>query len=211
MNSFALIPAAGKSQRMGQPKLLMPWGSATLIDHVLATWQASNVTQIVVVACQDNQPLIDIARKHGAEVVVTDPAPPQMKDSVLLGLKHIENRFSPAPTDVWLMAPADIPNLSSTVIDRLLSEHEQLLSQHDGQSPTILLPTYQNKHGHPVLLPWQFAEQVKQLTAEQGINVLMDESPVREIACGQQAVAQDIDRPDDYTRLKNGGDLGENQ
>jgi len=199
VSSFAVIPAAGKSRRMGRPKLLLPWDNATLIDRVLGIWQASNITQLVVIACQDNQPLITIARKHGAEVVVTDESPPQMKDSVLLGLNHIENHFSPKPSDVWLMAPADIPNLSSAVIDRLLSEH-------DRQAATILVPSYQQKHGHPVLFPWNLAEEVKRLADDQGINTLKKQFSVREIACGRQAIPQDIDTPADYNRLKNGAE-----
>jgi CTP:molybdopterin cytidylyltransferase MocA len=37
MQTFAIIPAAGRSVRMGQPKLLLPWGQTTLLEHVLAT------------------------------------------------------------------------------------------------------------------------------------------------------------------------------
>ena len=35
MQTFAVIPAAGRSQRMRQPKLLLPWNHGTLIEHVL--------------------------------------------------------------------------------------------------------------------------------------------------------------------------------
>ena len=41
--SFAIIPAAGRSVRMGRQKLLMPWGDATLIETgavIIATGSA---------------------------------------------------------------------------------------------------------------------------------------------------------------------------
>ena len=33
---FALIPAAGKSTRMGRPKLALPLGEKTVLEHVIA-------------------------------------------------------------------------------------------------------------------------------------------------------------------------------
>ena len=39
--SFAVVPAAGRSRRMGRPKLLLPWGESTIIQQVLGAWRAS--------------------------------------------------------------------------------------------------------------------------------------------------------------------------
>ena len=57
--SFALIPAAGHSLRMGQPKLLMPVEGRPLILHMLAAWQASKVERVVVVVRPDDEQLAD--------------------------------------------------------------------------------------------------------------------------------------------------------
>jgi CTP:molybdopterin cytidylyltransferase MocA len=34
----ALILAAGQSKRMGQPKMLLPWGEMTVLETVIATF-----------------------------------------------------------------------------------------------------------------------------------------------------------------------------
>ena len=49
MRSFAIIPACGRSVRMGTPKLLMPWKDSTVIEAVLAAWEQSQIDEIVVV------------------------------------------------------------------------------------------------------------------------------------------------------------------
>lgn len=36
----AIILAAGESRRMGQPKLLLPWGKTTVLGQVVATFAA---------------------------------------------------------------------------------------------------------------------------------------------------------------------------
>jgi CTP:molybdopterin cytidylyltransferase MocA len=44
-----LVLAAGGSKRLGQPKQLLPYGSATLLDHVLNTARACSFDQLVCV------------------------------------------------------------------------------------------------------------------------------------------------------------------
>ena len=49
MKFFAIVPAAGLSRRMGQPKLVMPWKSNSIIQHTLAAWHESRVDRVIVV------------------------------------------------------------------------------------------------------------------------------------------------------------------
>ena len=62
--SFAIIPAAGRSQRMGEPKLLLPWGQSTIIEHVLAVWCASRVEAVVMVVHPDDVRPAELGRKR---------------------------------------------------------------------------------------------------------------------------------------------------
>src|SRR4051812_24822089 len=121
---FAIVPAAGQSTRMGRPKLLLPVGGRTMIEKTLFAWQASQVDKIVAVVRPDDEQLAALCRSCGAEVVVPPVAPPEMKDSIRWGLKHVEAMFAPVPQDAWLLAPADMPNLSHRIINRLLDAHE---------------------------------------------------------------------------------------
>ena len=49
MNISAMILAAGKSVRMGQQKMLMPWGNTTVLGKVIETLQAAGVEDIILV------------------------------------------------------------------------------------------------------------------------------------------------------------------
>jgi molybdenum cofactor cytidylyltransferase len=188
--SFAVVPAAGRSVRMGRPKLLLPWGPTTILEQVLAIWRSANVTRTIVVAHRDDHQLANVARCSGADVVVPDVAPPQMKDSVVAALKFIDANFHPVSSDVWLLAPADVPKMSPQVIARLLEEH-------DADQPAILVPCHHDRRGHPVLLPWPFAALVHALNDNQGINALVEAGPTRFLELGPEAVPNDIDTPED--------------
>jgi len=191
MQSFAIIPAAGRSRRMGQPKLTLPWRNGTIIEHVLGVWQKSRVTRIVVVVHPDDKELADRCHAKGADVVVAPTPPPQMRDSVELGLAHVSRTYAPSSDDVWLLAPADMPKFSAAVIDGLLDRFP-------ANDASILIPSYARRCGHPVLFAWPTAEEVRSLPPEQGINALVEKTSFKLIECDEAGILTDIDTPEDY-------------
>ena len=193
--SFALIPAAGHSVRMGQPKLLLPVAGQPLILQVLAAWKQSRVDQIVVVVRPDDGALADVVRAAGVEVVIPPAGPPDMKASLICGLAHIAAMYQPNSNDCWLVAPADMPGLSPLIINRLLDE----ATSHPGQ---IFIPTIGGRRGHPVLLPWSLAGKVSQLAENEGLSALIDRQGSHCVACDDLAPDPsqpfaDIDTPED--------------
>ncbi len=164
--SYAIVPAAGQSRRMEQPKLLMPWDGSTVLQHVLAAWRRSAVDQIFVVARTDDVATHEAATGPRTTVVRPVIDPPDMKASVLAALQQIESDGHPVDRDAWLLAPADLPFLSSSVIDLLLKTHSIA-------DPCILVPHLAGHRGHPVLLPWFLAGAVRSLEAQQGIRDLL--------------------------------------
>ena len=181
---------------MGRPKLTMPWRDSTVIEQVLAAWKASRVSHLIVVVRPDDQDLVDACRRSGIEPVIPGKSPPEMKVSVAIGLNHVQQVYEPSDDDSWLLAPADMPDLSPKVIDRLLEEHES-------GAASILVPVNAGRRGHPVLFHWTVAEQVHTLGQDEGVNALLSRNPVRKIAVTDQAIIDDLDTPEDYMRLRD--------
>ena len=184
----------------------MPWGKVTMVEQVVAAWQRSGVDHVVAVVRSDDLELAGICRRAGAIVVVPERPPPEMKDSVMAALDAITKRFHPRDDDVWLLAPADMPRLSSIVIDALLAEHQR--SCQEILVPTQATPTSGTsrqatapKRGHPVLFPWPLVQDVTSLNEDDGVNVLLTRKPTREIAVNQPSILDDLDTVDDYRRL----------
>jgi molybdenum cofactor cytidylyltransferase len=177
---------------MGQDKLLMPWGDATVVESILASWRESKVDDIVVVTRRDQAELRKLC--GDAIVVACETDPPEMKDSVRAALNHIQQTFSPADQDVWLLAPADMPQLDATVTDTVLAAHNP-------SAPSIIVPVKGDKRGHPVLFPWALAAIVEQLSDDEGVNALLKRHPVRRLECDSTNIHGDLDTPEDYQRL----------
>lgn len=198
--SFAVLPAAGESRRMGRPKLLLPWRGSTVIERVLAVWQASDVERIVVVISPADHTLAEVVRGERVDVVIPQSPPPDMKASVLWALDHVERAYQPHSTDAWLLAPADLPHLTPTVIN-------EVLRSYNPQSPAVLVPTLLGQRGHPVLFPWQMVAEARALRPPEGLNALLRRNSWLALPCDDVANAkawQDLDTPEDYQSLANG-------
>lgn len=196
--AFAVVPAAGRSVRMGTAKLLLPWGDdgRTLIEHVLSLWRSSGVTQTVVTTHPDDVHLAEICRVAGAKVVVPTLPPPDMKASVAAALEHLRTDYHPTHDEVWLVAPADLPHLSAAVIQQLL-EHSR------ARRDVILRPAHNGKAGHPTLFPWSAAAEMHRIPADRGLDWLCETLRCELVEVGPACLAADVDTPDDYRRLRD--------
>jgi len=188
---FAIVPAAGLSKRMGQPKLVMPWKSNSVIQHTLSAWHGSRVDRIVVVVRPNDTELQQHLDGANIDLVIPDVDPPEMKDSVLLGIKYIQTHYGPSTNDALLLAPADMPELNSTVVDNVIEAH-------DPQRAAIIAPIHNGKKGHPVLFPWPFTAGAYQLQEDQGLNELWKIYHNRTIEVSHTGSFLDVDTPEDF-------------
>ena len=193
---FAVIPAAGRSRRMGWPKLLAEVAGRPLIDWVLDAWRGSHVDEVVVVVRREQQELAEQCRDEAGgreqlRVLATSESPRTMRDTLQLGLRSILERHRPQPSDAWLVAPADMPGLSAAAIDRLLTEY-------DPRAPRVLVPQVNGERGHPVLLPWSLVAAFDDLPREFGLNTFVRQCDARCIPLADGGLLADIDTPHDY-------------
>jgi molybdenum cofactor cytidylyltransferase len=194
---FAVIPAAGHSRRMGTPhKLLLPWHGGTVIDHVLRAWTQSSVQRVIVVARSDDHQLHDACRRWpSVSLVIPQRDPDDMKRSVQLGIERIAAEHEPQAADRWLVAPADLPTLTSELIDQLIAASRD--------SESIVAPQFGQHRGHPVSFPWSLTRRLFELGPDQGIDQIMADHGVEclDLPAGQRP--EDIDTPADYQRLSD--------
>ncbi|MEX2173505.1 MAG: nucleotidyltransferase family protein [Pirellulaceae bacterium] len=200
--SFAIVPAAGQSTRMGRPKLLLPVAGRTLIEQTLAAWQRSRVDRVIVVVRPGDAALAEVVQAAGVDLVVPAAPPADMKASLACALAYIAERFATADGDAWLVAPADMPHLSSEIINALLDR----AAAGPGR---VYLPTLASRRGHPVLLPWRLAGEVGRLGAGEGLGNLIQRQNAELVPCDNISQAgtnpfADVDTPEDYRDLKRG-------
>ncbi|MCA9099503.1 MAG: nucleotidyltransferase family protein [Planctomycetales bacterium] len=212
MRCFAVVPAAGKSRRMGRAKLLMSWGDATVIEAVLDAWLASGVERVVVTVAPGDEQLARLCAARGVDVIFPPTPPPEMKDSVLLALRHLQATAHPDDNDAWLLAPADGIGLSAAAVDLVIRGYREALIE--AGTARIVVPCLDGRRGHPVAFPWRLVDEAERLGDDEGLNVLVRRHEIVEVdvagTLGDQAerIFIDLDTPEDYRRL-GGGERGE--
>ncbi len=195
--SFGIVPAAGLSQRMGAHKLMLPYQGLTLIEHVLSQWAASRVHHTLVVLNSADDVMIDKCKATNVVCVIPEPAPREMKHSVQAGLTWIQQHMEPRANDAWMLAPADLPGLSSRIIDLVIDAY-------DPGDPKIVVPRHGDRRGHPAMFPWSLMHDVFELNEHQGVNRLLECHAVLDVPVGNSEILSDVDTPDDYQRSING-------
>jgi molybdenum cofactor cytidylyltransferase len=195
--TLALLPAAGKSTRMGRPKLALPLGGLTVLERVVAAVRAGGVATVLVVTGPHVRELAAPARAAGAEVLELAEETPDMRATVEHGLRWLEERFQPAPEDRWLLLPADHPTLDPALVKRLLEARAAVAER------SIVVPTFQGRRGHPTLIDWRHVAGVRALTDGQGLNRYFRQHTAEtlELTVDSEDVVLDLDTPEDYARL----------
>jgi len=194
---FAVLPAGGHSTRMGRPKLALPLGDRTVLEHVIAALRAAKVDNILVVLGPHIAELRPVAESAGVHVHVLAQGTPDMRMTVERGLLWLEDRFHPNQTDSWLLVPADHPTLRPDVIRQLMDAQ----TRHPQRS--IFVPTYQARRGHPTLIAWSHVQGIRALPAGVGVNTYLRQQidQTLEVASDSAEILLDLDTPEDYERL----------
>lgn len=200
MSLFAIVPAAGLSRRMGQPKLVMNLGGKTVIERLLTTLSHPAVTETVVVFRRDDGNLantIDSLNSANVQTVQPEIDPPDMRTSVEHAIKSIPTRHSPRPGDGWMLIPADHPVLDVRVLDELISAWQTT-------DEDILIPQHGGQNGHPTFFRWALTERLDEIPADCGLNWLRTAPAIRirKLPVDSDSILLDLDTPDDYKRIQ---------
>lgn len=190
----AVLPAAGLSRRMGQPKLALPFAGRTVLEHVVVALRRGGVDRVVVVLGPHVADLAPVAGACGAEVVSLAEPTTDMRATVEHGLAYLEATQPPA---AWFLVPADHPTLSADIPGDLL----QARQLHPGCS--IFVPTWQGRRGHPTLIAWSHVAGIRAHPAGEGLNRYLRRyaAATLEVPARSAAVVEDLDTPEDHARL----------
>ena len=193
----AVIPAAGRSRRMGTHKLLLEIDGETVISRLVRALDEACVSRIHILVRIDDHALLDELEPLPVTVVTTETDTADMKASVGAILKAIQEQVIPDDLDAWLLMPADHPVVDPQIVIRLIDAGEE-------DRTSIVVPTFETRRGHPVLFPWKLAAAVQNIPADRGIDWLVstEEANVVEVPVETDSIHWDLDTPEDVERLK---------
>jgi len=188
----AIILGAGRSSRMGCPKLLLPWGNTSVLGHLINCWRELKACQIAVVCASDDSKIpaeLDRLGFTRQNIIENPNAERGMFSSIACAAQW--QAWNSAITH-WAIVLGDQPHLQLSTLQKLLNWARQYPDR-------VCQPTLVGQPKHPVVIPktcfLQLAKSesstLKQLLADYSIAGCASEDP---------GLALDIDRPEDYKK-----------
>jgi molybdenum cofactor cytidylyltransferase len=197
--TLAIVPAAGASRRMGRPKLLLPYGTSTIVGSLGSALRAGGASPVVVVAAPGDAELQEFARAFGAVVAVNPDPERGMLSSIREGLAALGGADRVAQRgEVVLVAPADLPAVRPGSI-------AELLWRRAAAGAPLAVPVYQGKRGHPLAIAADLLPEIESLDFSIGLKQLLERhaAAVLEVPVDDPGAVRDVDTPEDYQRLSS--------
>ncbi len=188
-----LILAAGESSRMGTDKALLTYRGRPFLGTVLRTLRDAGVARVAIVLGHHAEEIQRAVGLKDAVVVINPDYAQGQTSSLQAGLKVLES------TDVQaiLLCLVDHPQVSADTIRTLIRSFWK-------SSCPVVIPTFQNQRGHPVLIGRALFEELLGLSAEAGANTVIREyrEATQFVEVQDPGILLDIDDPETYRRLK---------
>ena len=185
----AIILAAGESKRMGQPKMLLPWGTITVLGQVISTFRQAGVNQILVVTGGAHQQVEQVVHQYGAQSVFNKYyASREMLSSLQLGLTAQTDQVQ-----ATLIGLGDQPQIQVGSVELICATFLEKKSK-------LIVPSYQHRRGHPWLVERSLWQELLTLRSPQSprsfLNKHADE--IEYVEVNTPTVLADLDTPQDY-------------
>jgi molybdenum cofactor cytidylyltransferase len=189
----AIILAAGESKRMGQPKMLLPWGDGTVLTRVISIFHNSGLEDILVVTGGAKEAVEDLVSKLNVRIVHNrNFASGEMLSSIQCGLRALTRQTQGA-----LIGLGDQPQVRDGSVRKVCEGFEETKS-------SIVVPSYQVRRGHPWLVARPLWEELLRMESPQSprdfLNAHREE--IRYVNVDDPNILTDLDTPQDYLKFK---------
>ncbi|MFC2155609.1 NTP transferase domain-containing protein [Acidobacteriota bacterium] len=184
MTVEGIILAAGFSSRAGSFKMGWLLDGKPLIRHTI-DGMIDFCSRIFVVGGHKIEALAELTQDYPeVRVVFNKDYSSGMFSSVKEGIKHLQG-------DKFFLIPGDCPLVRKEVYCRLL--------QNPGD---IVIPTFQGRKGHPVLIKTTLAEEVIREPEDSNLRNFIRRKGFETIAVADEGILLDIDTEVAYERVK---------
>jgi molybdenum cofactor cytidylyltransferase len=210
----AVIPAAGRSRRMGRPKLLLPFGASTVLGSLVTALTEGGVDPVLLVLAPAERSDADaalhrFAREKRLETALNPEPERGMLSSIQTGVAALPPRFVDAPGATLLITPADLPALSPATVARLIEARETAgaplaVPVIEPGVETEVGEQGRRRRGHPLAIAGALVPEIAELDPRVGLRQLLERhaAELLEVPVADPGAVRDVDAPEDLATLR---------
>ena len=188
----AIILAAGESKRMGQPKMLLPWGKVSVLGHVISTFQSAGIEDIIVVTGGAHEQVEEAVKQSGARSVFNrNFANGEMLSSLQCGLEVLfREEAAPMATLIGL---GDQPQIQIGSVQLICETFRE-------RKPKLIVPSFQRRRGHPWLVERSLWTELFVMRSPQSLRDFLNKhvDEIHYVEVSAPSILADLDTPEDY-------------
>ena len=190
----AIILAAGKSTRMGSPKMLLPWGNTTVIEQVISVFSKAGIEDILVVTGGAHEQIetliLECGKRYPVRSVYNEKyITGDMLSSIQCGLWHITD----PGIEAAMIGLGDQPQVQERSVKLLLDTFLK------AKSP-LVIPSFQMRRGHPWLVTRQLWKELIEMDPTQTSRDFLHAhaKDIQYVEMDTPSIFADLDTPEDY-------------
>jgi molybdenum cofactor cytidylyltransferase len=192
MKIAGILLAAGKSSRMGQNKLLLPFKNHTIFEEVYYQLLKSNVDHLFVVTGFERERLGSLIPKNQSERTTSlfnQNYELGRAESIKCAVSHAKDTF-----DAFLFMVADKPAVNTALINRAIAEFRK-------KNPMILYVGTPSGRGHPIIFSQNLTDELMSLSGDVVGDDLLSKYIDDTIIIDDSEEQIDIDSLEDYRAI----------
>ena len=184
----AILLAAGQSKRMaGENKLTKKIQGIPLIKHSVKNILDSSIDELIVVLGHQKEIIEKLIDKNEKiKFVFNKDFESGIASSIKAGLNHLSNI-----TEAFFICLGDMPLVNSDIYNQLIKSRSQ---------KDILVPTYKNQQGNPVLFNKLMKEKIMTITGDVGVKKILesDKDKILNLEVNDQSIIKNFNTLDDF-------------
>jgi len=177
---------------MGAFKPLLPFGGVSVVEVCVTALRAGGAGEVVVVVGHRGAEVrAALAHVEGLSFAVNEAAGSEMGVSVARGVEAVSGG-----AEAVLVALVDQPAVPPSEIAKLIEARRRTGAR-------LVLPEWEGRGGHPLLVDLSLRGELLSLVPEKGLRALFDahRAEVLRVPAGSPYVARDMDTWEDYAAL----------
>ena len=194
----AIILGAGQSRRMGQPKLLLPWGNVTILEQVISAFGEAGIDDILVITGGAREQVEDIISKCSKAHPVRSAYNKEyengeMLSSIQCGLRVLADGAAGAA----MIGLGDQPQVQESTVRSVRDMYLQM-------DRPLVVPSYQMRRGHPWLVARSLWSDILGMSRAQTPRDFLNAhaGDIYYVEMESPSILADLDTPEEYRRTR---------
>ncbi len=186
-----VLLAAGRSERMGQPKQLLGWHGTPLVRHTALIALESQLDELVVVVGHAAERVQAVLADLPLRIVVNEAFAAGQSTSLAIGISALAPHVNGA-----VVLLADHPLLQPATVNTLLETYAQTAA-------LMVVPRFRGQRGNPVLFARSMFAELQAVQGDQGARALFTRyaQQVQWVDVADEGTLLDVDTPVMYQEL----------